>query len=77
MRRLGERVSDVFVVGGATAVGYLWGLHSEICAKDQKIAAFGSSYRDMRASVGAAEGCDPLILIQPSNSLIAIICSAT
>ncbi|AWY43600.1 hypothetical protein DKY63_28230 [Pseudomonas putida] len=25
-------VSDVFVVGGATAVGYLWGLQSQICA---------------------------------------------
>jgi len=27
-----KKVSDVFVVGGATAVGYLWGLLSEICA---------------------------------------------
>jgi len=25
-------VSDVFVVGGATAVGYLWLLLSQICA---------------------------------------------
>ncbi len=28
----GKRVSDVFVVGGATAVGYLCVLPSEICA---------------------------------------------
>jgi hypothetical protein len=27
-------------------------------SEDQKIAAFGSSYSDMRSSVGAAEGCD-------------------
>ncbi len=37
MRRLGERVSDVFVVGGATAVGYLCVLHSEICANSRKV----------------------------------------
>jgi hypothetical protein len=29
------------------------------CRKDQKIAAFGSAY----APVGAAEGCDLLILL--------------
>ena len=72
-----NEVGDVFVVGGATAVGYLWVLHSEICAKDQTIAAIGSSYRGMQSPVGAAEGCDLLILIQPNNSLMAIICSAT
>jgi hypothetical protein len=27
-----NKVSDVFVVGWATAVGYLWDLLSEICA---------------------------------------------
>jgi hypothetical protein len=27
-----NEVSDVFVVGGATAVGYLYGLLSQICA---------------------------------------------
>jgi hypothetical protein len=31
--------------------------------EDQKIAAFGSSYRDVN-HVGAAEGCDLLILPQ-------------
>jgi hypothetical protein len=31
--------------------------------EDQKIAAFGSSYRDRIPAVGAAEGCDPLLLI--------------
>ncbi len=30
--REARRVCDVFVVGGATAVGYLWGCLSEICA---------------------------------------------
>ncbi len=45
-----NEVSDVFVVGGATAVGYLCGLLSQICATSgicggaEKIAAFGSSY---------------------------------
>ena len=29
----------------------------------QKIAAFGSSYRETHSSVGAAEGCDLLILL--------------
>jgi len=29
----------------------------------QKIAAFGSSYIGMRSPVGAAEGCDLLILL--------------
>jgi len=32
VRRGANGVSDVFVVGGATAVGYLCGLLSEICA---------------------------------------------
>jgi len=31
--------------------------------QSQKIAAFGSSYIGMRSPVGAAEGCDLLILI--------------
>ncbi|PVZ55126.1 hypothetical protein C9422_23415, partial [Pseudomonas sp. B1(2018)] len=30
--------------------------------EDQKIAAFGSSYRGSRSNVGAAEGCDLLKL---------------
>jgi hypothetical protein len=30
--------------------------------KNQKIAAFGSSYRRSHSSVGAAEGCDLLLL---------------
>ncbi|OLF55117.1 hypothetical protein BTN82_08955 [Pseudomonas chlororaphis] len=29
-----RRVCDVFVVGGATAVGYLWRLQSQNCAKN-------------------------------------------
>jgi hypothetical protein len=29
--------------------------------QDQKIAAFGSSYRETQSPVGAAEGCDLLI----------------
>jgi hypothetical protein len=29
----------------------------------QKIAAFGSSYRETRSPVGNAEGCDLLILL--------------
>jgi hypothetical protein len=29
----------------------------------QKIAAFGSSYRKTHSNVGAAEGCDLLILL--------------
>jgi hypothetical protein len=31
--------------------------------QDQKIAAFGSSYIGMQIPVGAAEGCDLLILV--------------
>jgi len=31
-------------------------------AKNQKIAACGSSYSEMYSNVGAAEGCDLLIL---------------
>jgi hypothetical protein len=31
-------------------------------AKNQKLAACGSSYREMHSKVGAAEGCDLLIL---------------
>jgi len=60
-----NEVSDVFVVGGATAVGYLWGLLCQIYATLEKIAAFGSSYRGMCAPVGAAEGCD-LLLLNPT-----------
>jgi len=32
--------------------------------ENQKIAAFGSSYPEMRTPVGAAEGCDLLIFRQ-------------
>jgi len=35
-----NKVSDVFVVGGATAVGYLWGLLSEICANQSAVKSF-------------------------------------
>jgi hypothetical protein len=31
--------------------------------QDQKIAAFGSSYRGTGSTVGAAEGCDLLTLL--------------
>ncbi|POF42089.1 hypothetical protein B0D71_11615 [Pseudomonas laurylsulfativorans] len=34
-----NEVSDVFVVGGATAVGYLYRLLSEICANTRNRAA--------------------------------------
>ncbi|TFB41413.1 hypothetical protein E3W21_09600 [Pseudomonas sp. F01002] len=41
--------------------------------EDQKIAAFGSSYRCTRNRVGAAEGCDLLIYdgIIASDALIS------
>ncbi len=35
----------------------------KIFSEDQKIAAFGSSYRSMHFPVGAAEGCDLLTLL--------------
>ncbi|CAI8914154.1 hypothetical protein EMIT0P228_30008 [Pseudomonas brassicacearum] len=35
--REARRVCDVFVVGGATAVGYLWVCLSEICARSVMI----------------------------------------
>ena len=35
----------------------------KIFLENQKIAAFGSSYRGMRTHVGAAEGCDLLTLL--------------
>ncbi|VVN91137.1 hypothetical protein PS718_01898 [Pseudomonas fluorescens] len=49
--------------------------------QNQKIAAFGSSYREMRSSVGAAEGCDLLILaylvgLTVTGALPAFICSS-
>ncbi|PMY41696.1 hypothetical protein C1Y35_06240 [Pseudomonas sp. GW456-L14] len=81
-----RRVCDVFVVGGATAVGYLCRLHSQICAKScspgvpdrgqasrlQKLTVFSVGARLARdgARTGAAS-------FQPSNSLMAMICSAT
>jgi hypothetical protein len=34
------------------------GLAGKIEKPNQKIAAFGSSYMEMRSPVGAAEGCD-------------------
>jgi hypothetical protein len=37
--------------------------------QDQKIAAFGSSYRGTRIPVGAAAGCD-LSSVQPKNCKI-------
>ncbi|WP_311885507.1 MULTISPECIES: hypothetical protein [unclassified Pseudomonas] len=36
--------------------------------EDQKIAAFGSSYRGMHSNVGAAAGCDLLTLQQKQQS---------
>ncbi|MGY1890580.1 hypothetical protein [Pseudomonas sp. SDT291_1_S447] len=36
--------------------------------EDQKIAAFGSSYRSLHSKVGAAEGCDLLTLLQKQKS---------
>jgi hypothetical protein len=47
-------------------------------SESKKIAAFGSSYRDMHSKVGAAEGCDLLIFDQKSfsgSSLSADSCS--
>jgi hypothetical protein len=38
---------------------------SPVVVEDQKIAAFGSSYRDNAINVGAAEGCDLLIFRKP------------
>src|SRR5476651_2363951 len=34
---------------------------NRVKAEDQRIAAFGSSYRGTHSNVGAAEGCDLLI----------------
>ena len=34
----------------------------KVSVKNQKIAAFGSSYRERIPNVGAAEGCDLLLL---------------
>jgi hypothetical protein len=39
--------------------------------KEQKIAAFGSSYIGMHIPVGAAEGCDLLLLTIASGALIS------
>jgi hypothetical protein len=36
--------------------------------EDQKIAACGSSYAEMRSPVGAAAGCDLLTLLQKQQS---------
>ncbi|MBC3206655.1 hypothetical protein HU755_07655 [Pseudomonas sp. SWRI111] len=40
-----------------------------VAAQDQKIAAFGSSYRGMRSDAGAAEGCDLLIFLTNATAL--------
>ncbi len=41
-----NEVRDVFVVGGATAVGYLYRLHSEICANNRnRVAAIREQAR--------------------------------
>jgi hypothetical protein len=48
-----------------TGPGIRVGACSILGNKDQKIAAFGSSYIGMSTPVGAAEGCDLLIVQFP------------
>ncbi len=44
---------DVFVVGGATAVGYLWVCLSEICAN---LGDWGEAYREQARSHNGSVG---------------------
>jgi hypothetical protein len=91
IRHGANEVSDVFVVGGATAVGYLWGLLSQICANEgdrgeassrASLAPTGQShFRIDEYPVGARlareEAIEGNAVLQPNNSLMAMICSAT
>ncbi|CAI8796487.1 hypothetical protein EMIT0P218_10461 [Pseudomonas sp. IT-P218] len=47
---------------GCTSTSRRHRTSANILEEKQKIAAFGSSYRGSYSSVGAAEGCDLLIL---------------
>jgi hypothetical protein len=60
-----EGHKDVAITGLDIRVGACSILGNKDQKKDQKIAAFGSSYMGMSTPAGAAEGCDLLIVQLP------------
>ncbi|WP_224788474.1 hypothetical protein, partial [Pseudomonas fluorescens] len=57
-----RRHEDSFAGGGGRIRIMAWVWNKRKLANDQKIAAFGSSYRERIPNVGAAKGCDLLLL---------------